>query len=316
MKIITPTNLSFIIIFCFSLNLLLITASLGASELAILQSFKEQSKSIDGGTGLSDWDIINSSTHYCNWGGVICSSNGSITNLDFQSRGLMSPLPTIICTLPNLVELNLFNNSYSEEFPVGLFNCTKSLSILNLSYNNFYGTLPNDPNTWSNLSSLTSLDLGSNSFMGQFPPTIGDDLLSLEYLSTWNNNFNGFIPPSLGNLSHLKNLSIAWNNYTYAPLPQELSKLSELSWLYCAAWLRGSSRLCGVVLHGFVASSRFFADFLSAVRPITVRPILPLKPVVKAWSLGLLFGRYLHREGILMDHIVVVGVPSDLGLHL
>ena len=89
--------------------------------------------------------------------------------------------------------------------------------------------------------------------------------------------------------------------------------------LLFAAPLCGSSRLCGVVLHGFVASSRFFADFLSVVRPIrpiTVRPILPLKPVVKAWSLGLLFGRYLHREGILMGHIVVVGVPSDLGLHL
>ena len=56
--------------------------------------------------------------------------------------------------------------------------------------------------------------------------------------------------------------------------------------LLFAALLRSSSRLCGVVLHGFVASSRFFTDFLS-----TVRPILPLKPVVKAWSLGLLFGR-------------------------
>ena len=88
-----------------------------------------------------------------------------------------------------------------------------------------------------------------------------------------------------------------------------------LAWLWCAALrdlvarffaalLRGSSRLCCV-----------FADFLSAVRLI-VRLILPLKPLAKAWSLGLLFGRYLHREGIVMDHIVVIGVPRDLGLHL
>ena len=52
--------------------------------------------------------------------------------------------------------------------------------------------------------------------------------------------------------------------------------------------------------------------FLSAV--CMVRPILPLKPVAKAWSPGLLFGRHLHCEGIVVGHILVVGVTSDLGL--
>ena len=33
--------------------------------------------------------------------------------------------------------------------------------------------------------------------------------------------------------------------------------------------------------------------------------------VANAWAFGLLFGRYLHREGIVMGHILVVGVPSD-----
>ena len=33
--------------------------------------------------------------------------------------------------------------------------------------------------------------------------------------------------------------------------------------------------------------------------------------VANAWAFGLLVGRYLHHEGIVMGHILVVGVPSD-----
>ena len=76
------------------------------------------------------------------------------------------------------------------------------------------------------------------------------------------------------------------------------------------AALRGRSALRGFVARFFVALWR------GSSRLCAVQAILPLKPVAKAWSLGLLFDRYLHREGIVMDHIIVVGVPSDLGLHL
>ena len=65
---------------------------------------------------------------------------------------------------------------------------------------------------------------------------------------------------------------------------------------------------------------RLLAFFgLCAVRPLrgfvrfglsAVIRLLPLKPVAKAWAFGLLFGHYLHREGIVMGHILVVGVPS------
>ena len=100
----------------------------------------------------------------------------------------------------------------------------------------------------------------------------------------------------------------------------------------CASACVFSSRLCcAASLRGFVARlfTTSFAALLhdslplfvaslcgSSRLPCAALAILPLKPVAKAWSLGLLFGRYLHHEGIVMDHIVIVGVPNDLGLHL
>lgn len=203
-------------------------------EMPILQTFIQESKADNGELGVSDWATASSSSSdYCKWAGVTCSASGSITNLDLQSRGLSSPLSTIICKLPNLTELVLQNNSYSEVFPVGLFNCTSKLTLLDLSYNNFRGDLP--VSGWSSLSGLKHLDLGNNKFTGQFPPSIGDELLGLEYLSTWSNMFTGSIPPDLGNLTNLQNLTISWNNYTSGYLPRDLSKLKKLVWFTCAA---------------------------------------------------------------------------------
>ena len=78
---------------------------------------------------------------------------------------------------------------------------------------------------------------------------------------------------------------------------------------FFAALLRGSSRLCYAALCGFLA--QFFAALCGSAILSTVRPFLPLKPVAKAWSFELLVGLYLHCEGIVMDHILLIGVLSD-----
>ena len=99
-------------------------------------------------------------------------------------------------------------------------------------------------------------------------------------------------------------------------------RLASFSWL-CAVD-RFFAALCGFVALLFAASLRGSSSRLccSGLRGLCIfvalcgSAILPLKLVAKAWSLGLLLGRYLHREGILMDHILIVGVPSELGLCL
>lgn len=205
-------------------------------ERSILQTFIQQSKASSGGLGVSDWGAEDpSSSDYCKWPGVTCDS-ATITKVDIQGRGLSSPLPTIICRLPNLTELVLQNNSYNESFPEAVFSdCGSKLQVLDLSYNHFWGDLPGIG--WSNLSGLIHLDLNHNNFTGQLPASIGNELLGLQYLSIWSNGFTGVVPRELGNLTELRNLTISWNPFTSSgqELPQELRNLKKLSWFTCAA---------------------------------------------------------------------------------
>lgn len=206
-------------------------------ERSILQKFIQESKVSNGGLGVNDWAAEDpSSSNFCKWAGVTCDpTSQSIVKLDLEGRNLSSPLPTIICKLPNLTELVLYNNSYNERFPEGLFtDCSKKLSMLDLSYNYFWGALPDIG--WLNLSGLMHLDVSHNFFTGQFPASIGNELLGLQFLNIWSNGFTGVIPPELGNLTDLVNLTMAWNNYSSSGhLPQELSKLTKLVWFGCAA---------------------------------------------------------------------------------
>ena len=71
-------------------------------------------------------------------------------------------------------------------------------------------------------------------------------------------------------------------------------------------------------LRGFVVRGSSRLRWCAALRGFVVcgswRLILPLKPVLKAWTLWLLVDHYLHREGIVIGHVLVVGETSDLGL--
>ncbi|KAI5065324.1 hypothetical protein GOP47_0020019 [Adiantum capillus-veneris] len=207
-----------------------------AVERPILLRFIKDSTASNGGLGVSDWGAEDpSSSDYCKWSGVICDSM-SITKIDLRGRGLSSPLPTIICSLPNLTELVLQRNSYNESFPQEIFvDCGRRLQVLDLSYNHFWGDLPDVG--WSNLSGLVHLDLGHNSFSGQFPASIGIELPRLQFLNIWSNGFTGLIPKELGNLTEILNLTMSWNPYTLSgqELPQELGNLKKLVWFTCAA---------------------------------------------------------------------------------
>lgn len=206
-------------------------------ERSILQKFIQESTASNGGLGLADWEAEDpSSSDFCKWVGVTCDpTSQAIIKLDLESRGLSSPLPTIICTLPNLTELVLFNNSYSESFPEGIFtDCGSKLRVLDLSRNLFLGSLPDTG--WLNLSGLIHLDVSHNLFTGQFPASVGNDLPGLQFLNIWSNGFTGVVPAELGNLTNLVNLTLSWNAFSAGGrLPPELGKLKKLVWFGCAA---------------------------------------------------------------------------------
>lgn len=108
-----------------------------------------------------------------------------------------------------------------------LFTSLTSLSILSLSCNKFYGSIPD---SIAKISKLQQLSLSYNKFSGTIPSSIGS-LRKLRRLRLSFNHFDGQIPYSIGNLKRLRELSLAGNKF-YGILPNSLAKLNRLTELY------------------------------------------------------------------------------------
>jgi len=101
----------------------------------------------------------------------------------------------------DLWSLNLRNNSLSGEFP--FLQNFPALSFLDLSHNNFTGSLP--ISIAEKMPRLTVLILRSNMFHGHFPRQL-TKLSFLHYLDVAHNNMSGSIPSSLARFRAMKGL--------------------------------------------------------------------------------------------------------------
>ncbi|XP_071728578.1 inactive LRR receptor-like serine/threonine-protein kinase BIR2 [Rutidosis leptorrhynchoides] len=98
-------------------------------------------------------------------------------------------------------------------FPVGLQYCT-ALTSLDPSNNKLTGPLPFDHTNY--FPHITSLNLSFNNFSGTIPPTIGDcsyiNVLRLDH-----NQFTGQIPQNFSQLDRIKEFNVA-NNALWGPV--------------------------------------------------------------------------------------------------
>jgi len=133
--------------------------------------------------------------------------------------------------------LDLSSNSLQGEIVSSICNAS-TLDILNLSHNNFTGTVPHC--IVSSKLSLSVLDLQNNSFSGTIPELfeVGNNLRTLNLNG---NFFEGSLPQSLVNCTRLKVLDLG-NNGIEDVFPHWLQALEELQVLV----LRGNK------LHGFI----------------------------------------------------------------
>ncbi|GFZ08530.1 kinase family with leucine-rich repeat domain-containing protein [Actinidia rufa] len=132
-------------------------------------------------------------------------------------------------TSKSLTFLDLSYNEISGGFPTVLYNCS-NLQHLDLSQNYFVGPIPSDINRLS--SSLQFIDIGANNFSGDIPPVIGD-LPELRNLYLYANEFNGTFPVEIGNLTNLRYLKMAYNDlFLPAKVPSEFGKLKNLKFLW------------------------------------------------------------------------------------
>ncbi|KAL5203550.1 hypothetical protein ABZP36_008421 [Zizania latifolia] len=107
-------------------------------------------------------------------------------------------------------------------FPNGLENCS-SMTSLDLSSNSLSGPIPADVS--KQLPFITNLDLSYNTFSGEIP----ESLANCTYLNTvnlQNNKLTGEIPGQLGLLALLNQFNVA-NNQLTGPIPSSFSKFAS-----------------------------------------------------------------------------------------
>ncbi|KAJ7012935.1 receptor-like protein EIX2 [Populus alba x Populus x berolinensis] len=173
-----------------------------------------------------------------------------LQNLDLGSCYLGPSFPDWLRTQKEVGFLDFSNASISDTIPNWFWEISSNLSLLNVSFNQLQGLLPNplsvapyaDVDFSSNLLEgplplptvgIDSLDLSNNHFSGPIPQNITESMPDLIFLSLSNlshNNLSGVIPELLGQLNQLQSIHLSNNNLT-GKLPLSLQNLSSLETL-------------------------------------------------------------------------------------
>ncbi|PIA60096.1 hypothetical protein AQUCO_00400764v1 [Aquilegia coerulea] len=191
----------------------------------------------------------------------------SLTYLNFSANFITGSIPIGIGNLQNLGILVLRGNRLSGQIPSSIRNMSRLFSLhlsdnilegpiasslenhilqtLDLSYNNFTGTIPKKeislstrlidldlshnllsdsiPMEVGNLASLHSLDVSENNLTGEIPTALGMSV-SLEYIYLQGNFLQGHLPSSLGSLKGLQVLDVSRNNIS-GEIPKNFENL-------------------------------------------------------------------------------------------
>ncbi|KAF8034153.1 hypothetical protein BT93_C0430 [Corymbia citriodora subsp. variegata] len=137
----------------------------------------------------------------------------ALEHLNLAMNLLIGEIPGSIFALRNLSELYVYMTNVSGSIPQAV-SATK-LTVIELSFNNLTGNIPED---FGKLKNLSSLDLQFNQLSGRIPEGIGC-LPSLSNVRLSYNNLWGTIPPDFGKFSALRLFEVAINNLTGA-LPE------------------------------------------------------------------------------------------------
>eukprot|EP00775_Hariotina_reticulata_P007361 gene7361-7572_t len=145
--------------------------------------------------------------------GSIPAKLAELRQLQFLALGfnsLTGTLPEGLCT-PLLQVLTVSGNRLSGDSSLQQLLTCPSLWSLDLSKNNFSGSLPDIPDyPWKHLASM---DLSSNSFEGTIPTALYK-LPSLYQLVVANNRFSGTIHKLINSMPYMVNLNLRNNSFS------------------------------------------------------------------------------------------------------
>ncbi|XP_039135855.1 receptor-like protein EIX1 [Dioscorea cayenensis subsp. rotundata] len=170
----------------------------------------------------------------CGLTGTIPSSVRNASSLQFldlsYNGGISGDMPRGFGDLCNLQSLYLdgtFMGKSLDDFKDAFSGCiNQNLNVLSFGFSSLQGPLTDWLGEFRN---LTILDLSSNYFYSSIPTSIGR-LSRLQELWLYRSALNGSIPESLGRLSGLQMLELADNNLN-GSIPASLGRLSGLTFL-------------------------------------------------------------------------------------
>jgi len=139
-----------------------------------------------------------------------------------NTEGSICGFNGVECWHPNenrVLSLHLGSFGLKGQFPDGLENCS-SLTSLDLSSNSLSGPIPADIS--KRLPFITNLDLSYNSFSGEIPEALAN-CSYLNDISLQHNKLTGTIPGQLAALSRLAQFNVA-DNQLSGQIPSSLSK--------------------------------------------------------------------------------------------
>ncbi|KAG8366843.1 hypothetical protein BUALT_Bualt16G0010000 [Buddleja alternifolia] len=147
--------------------------------------------------------------------------------LNYVNLSMATDWLSTISKLTFIEELHLGSCELPDIVPSSLpyVNASTPLAILDLSYNNL--TLVSAIPWFSNFSKvLSSVDLSFNNFFGPIPDDAFKDMISLSYLDLDYCGIEGGIPRSLGNLTTLISLTL-YGNVMTGHLSEIMMNISE-----------------------------------------------------------------------------------------
>lgn len=198
--------------------------SCNQNDMKALEGFANSLES-----GSLDWDTNSSSSDCCNWVGVTCSSldeprnsGRRVVKLELGRKRLTGSLSDSLGNLDKLRTLNLSQNFLQGSLPLSLLHLP-NLEVLDLCCNNLSGLFP----TSIRLPSIRVLNISENLFRGSVPVGICDNSTKVEVMKMGANSFVGTFPPGLGNCTSLVDLCLA-ANFLSGNLPEDVFRLPKL----------------------------------------------------------------------------------------